>query len=321
MNNEEIFNLFRPLWGDIRDEDEFDIKKPLLAHYTSVDVLEKILEKEEIWLSNPLYMNDIEEVRFGLSQGIPLVLQSSDIRTACRTKERADRFAASFSHCSNVFAQEHLLDTYVLCCSEHDADDYDGPLSMWRGYGSQGNGVALVLDAGKISKTDGSAFALAKVFYGSGAERVTWLRNKIAEFARILATADVPDEGLYGAAHELFERIKTFALFTKHRGFREEREWRAVYIRNRDPQKQLDPMFSYSIGSRGIEPKLKLKLAAAPGVATADLSLTAIVDRLILGPSASTVLAKATVGRMLERFGKGDLKQKVHASAIPFRPR
>jgi hypothetical protein len=321
MNNEQLFSLFRPLWNDIRDEDEFDVKKPLLAHYTSVDVLEKILEKDEIWFSNPLYMNDIEEVRFGLSQGVPMVLQSPEIRAACKTKERADRFVASFSHCSNVFAAEHLLDTYVFCCSEHDVADYDGPLSMWRGYGSQGNGVAIVLDTAKIAKSDISAFALAKVFYGSGAERVAWLKKKIAEFAGILVAADLPDDSLYGAAHELFERIKSFALFTKHRGFLEECEWRAVYIRNRDPQKQLDSMFSYSIGPRGIEPRLKLKLAAAPGVTSADLSLAAIVDRIILGPSASSLLATATVGRMLERLGKGDLKQKLHASAIPFRVR
>jgi hypothetical protein len=41
----------------------------LLAHYTSIDVIEKILRSEEIWFSNPLFMNDLDEMRFGMLEG------------------------------------------------------------------------------------------------------------------------------------------------------------------------------------------------------------------------------------------------------------
>src|SRR5262249_26012047 len=41
----------------------------LLAHYTSVEIAEKILRDEEVWLSNPLYMNDLEEMRAGIGLG------------------------------------------------------------------------------------------------------------------------------------------------------------------------------------------------------------------------------------------------------------
>ncbi|SRR6266496_309844 len=43
---------------------------PLLAHYTSVQVAEQIIKNEEIWLSHPFYMNDLEELNFGMLQGI-----------------------------------------------------------------------------------------------------------------------------------------------------------------------------------------------------------------------------------------------------------
>jgi hypothetical protein len=43
---------------------------PLLAHYTSIHVAEQIIKNEVIWLSHPFYMNDFEELRFGMLQGI-----------------------------------------------------------------------------------------------------------------------------------------------------------------------------------------------------------------------------------------------------------
>jgi hypothetical protein len=68
MDEQEIMQRFQPLWADLRPEDTFAAKKPLLAHYTTIQTLEKILASNEVWFSNPLFMNDIEEVRFGILQ-------------------------------------------------------------------------------------------------------------------------------------------------------------------------------------------------------------------------------------------------------------
>jgi len=38
----------------------------LLAHYTSVTVVEQILRNDEVWFANPLYMNDLDEMRAGV---------------------------------------------------------------------------------------------------------------------------------------------------------------------------------------------------------------------------------------------------------------
>jgi hypothetical protein len=58
---------------------------------------------------------------------------------ACKTQERALLFKNHYTHCFNRFANEHVLDTYVFCLSNHSPDDNDGRLSMWRGYGANGN--------------------------------------------------------------------------------------------------------------------------------------------------------------------------------------
>ena len=49
--------------------------------------------------------------------------------------------------------------------------------------------------------------------------------------------------------------------------------------------------------SRGVELKLKLKIEAIPGLSETDLSLSKIVDRIILGPSLSSPLARGTINQ------------------------
>jgi DUF2971 family protein len=280
MNDEEIGKLFDPLFADLRGDDCFPTKRLLLTHYTSIVGLEAILRTNEVWLSNPLFMNDMEEVRFGIHTGARLFLGSSELESACQTKERFDLLKYWFNYYFNRFDSEHVLDTYVFCLSEHAEDDTDGRLSMWRGYGGNGNGAAIVFDTAKIAAREESPLIIAHVNYGTAQERENWLQRRIAEFAEILTKSDIPNDKLYIAAHYFFERLKLFAIFTKHRGFLEENEWRIVYMRDRDPAKVFDKMFSYWVGPRGVEPKLKLKIEAIPGLPETNLSLSDIVKAL-----------------------------------------
>jgi hypothetical protein len=127
------------------------------------------------------------------------------------------------------------------------------------------------------------------------------------------------DDKISIASYYFFERLKLFAIFTKHHGFMEENEWRVVYMRDRDTAHVFDRMFSYWVGPRGVEPKLKLKIEAIPGLPETNLTLAEIVDRIILGPSLSSPLARNTILKMLESLGRADLKDRVVSSTIPFR--
>jgi hypothetical protein len=319
MDNDTVVKLFQPLYSDLRPEEAFNVKKPLLAHYTTVQVLEKILDTSELWFSNPLFMNDLEEVRFGILQGNSLVMQSVEIAEACKTTERVSIFRHSFNHYISQFDMQHLFNTYVFCTSEHDAENNDGLLSMWRGYGANGNGAAIVFDTAKLTPRPDSPLIIGRVHYDTADARMAWLKNLLKRFAEILSTSAVPDGQLFLGAQSLFERIKLFALFTKHRGFMEEREWRVVYLPDRDTQKRLEPMFNYLISSRGIEPKLRFKVLPVPGVTSDDLSLNSLIDRIILGPSISSPLARSSVLRMFDLLKQSNLAPKLWASTIPFR--
>ena len=115
---------------------------------------------------------------------------------------------------------------------------------------------------------------------------------------------DIPDDKLYLAACAFLERLKVFALFTKHPGFKEEREWRIVYLPDRDKKKRIDPMLHYAVSHKGVEPKLKFKIGPLDGVTGEELSLETLVDHIILGPSAASYLAVHGIRRMLENRGR-----------------
>ena len=284
MNDNDVMQLFQPLYNDLRPEDAFHVKKPLLAHYTTIQVLEKILMNSEVWFSNPLFMNDLEEVRFGILEGYKLAMESDAIVKACETEERAQYFR-----------------------------------HWWRGYGADGDGVAIVIDTAQLDLIEKSPLIVASVDYATTEIRRGWLKNLVLMFASILSTSDIHTSKLNLAAYSLFERIKQFALFSKHHGFKEEQEWRIVYMPDRDRHNKLAPMFQYAIGGRGIEPKLKFKILPVEGVTAADMSLTKITERIILGPTISSPIAHAAVRRMFDLLNHPDLKPKLRASTIPFR--
>jgi hypothetical protein len=124
MNEQEILKLFLELTVDL-DDLRFAIEnRPLLAHYTSIDVLEKIMKTGELWFSNPLFMNDLEEVRFGVQQGARLFWQNQLVVDACGSPNRSQILAHAFSHYYNQFDQEHAFDTYVFCLSQHEPTKY-----------------------------------------------------------------------------------------------------------------------------------------------------------------------------------------------------
>ena len=319
MDDSVVIQSFNQLYADLRQEDAFHNKKPLLAHYTTIQVLESILSNNEIWFSNPLFMNDMDEVRFGVVQGNALVIGSNEIAKACETQERAELFKQWFTTYFNQFANQHVLNTYVFCMSEHEKDDNDGLLSMWRGYGANGGGVAIVFDTAQINAVENSPLIIARVNYDTTEARLAWLNNLLSVFGGILRVGNIPTEKLRLAAYALFERIKLFALFTKHQGFKEEREWRVVYMPERDAAKRMEPMFHYSIGPRGVEPKFRFKVLPVEGLTAADLSLTKITEQIILGPSVSSPMATATVLRMFDVLNQSGFKPKLRGSTIPFR--
>lgn len=314
--NEKIHST---LWSGYDENSEFPNKTPLLAHYTSINSFDCMVDGEELWFSNPLNMNDSDELIFGMNQGASGFKNNAALIRSCGSGQVFSRLLDIFDHYYNYFDENHVLDTYISCFSQHDAQDFDGALSMWRGYGADGNGISLVIDTAKIAPNRDSPIILAPVKYATSKERIEWIDQKVDQLAELLANVEKTDDVLNAIAWNWIERLKVFSLFTKHKGFEEEKEWRFVYLSDRDPEARFSNMFGYHISEEGVEPKLKLRLDRIPSD-NAPLSLQSLIDRVILGPTASSVLSMRSLKRMLEIKGRQGLSDKVYASSIPYRP-
>jgi len=320
MNFDETWSKYwHMLYSELEIEPDGASNSPLLAHYTSLSNLENILRNEQVWLSNPLFMNDLEEVRFGVSNGVDLVHRNNKLRSALGDETRAALFYNEIEKSLEHYGREHVLDLYVMCFSVHDREDVDGRLSMWRGYGSNGKGTAIVFDVSNIAETDDSPLALAPVEYASREKRKEKLEAKITQVAEFIATNEVPNEHLPDLANALFNRIALFAIFSKHDGFAEEQEWRLVYFKDRDPEGILSQFLSYVNGPQGLQPKLKLDVKPITGALSEGVIMDEIIDRIIVGPSASSPLTKVSAERMLRSLKKENLIPKLRLSSIPYR--
>jgi len=227
----------------------------LLAHYTSVPTIEQILRGNQIWLSNPLYMNDMQEMRAGTSLAVQKFPAAA--RAAGGSGARAEKLIAAYTHFFLHFDTTTAFDTYVFCLCRQKAGDTDGILSMWREYGSRGNGAAIVFNLEKVNFTPLNPLLIAEVTYASDAERTILLDDHLQEWVNITRSLNLPDDRLYIAAREAFIFTKTIALTTKHRGFEEEHEVRVIYNPDQDPRGYLKPCLDYHVVPRGVEPKLK----------------------------------------------------------------
>ncbi|WP_042875618.1 DUF2971 domain-containing protein [Cupriavidus necator] len=311
--------LAAPLWDDIDERKHLPLYRPLLAHYTSVDNLRNILTGEELWLSNPLSMNDHEEMYYGLQHGMQAINEHKDLYQTCEALGCYEAFMGQLRACRQRFDNEHALDTYVACFSEHDPqEDADGRLSMWRGYGGNGSGAALVFDTSQLNMSQESPLLIAPVEYMSREARLAWISRRLDLFTTTMQRLPINKDNAGMAANVLFQRLLQASLFSKHRGFSEEREWRVVYFPDRDQAGLLKSMFGYWIGPGGVQPKLKFRLAPLAGITDPNFGLDKLVHSIILGPTHNPLSQRATL-RMLE-LERPALAARLRTSSTPFRP-
>ena len=299
--------------------ENFPTTKPLISHYCSTATLESILKNRQIWFSNPLLMNDLDELRFGTLTGRQQFRSHDGLKQALVSQARYDNFRNCLEDYFDRFIRQGAFEVYIACFAQHGNEDNDGLLSMWRGYGANGNGACIVFDTQEMDEVEDSPLIIGRVEYASREKQIEQIDGIISVFAELLMANDVADEELRFAAFTLFERLLIFTLYTKHHGFHEEQEWRIVYMQHRDQKNLLANMLDYFIGPRGAEPKLKFDIAPLKGVTDNTLLIDKIVHKIILGPTSAADIHRLSVQRMLERIGRHALVPKLVSSTIPYR--
>ncbi|MBB6249521.1 DUF2971 domain-containing protein [Nitrospirillum iridis] len=323
MEKYEIQKLFYEHYDSIANLAAMEARPSLLAHYTSLSAIECILKSNEIWFANPLFMNDFQEVRFGFIEGRNLV--DRELMALAQVSDDARRrvpiFLNAFMHYFKDYDENRLFNLFIFCLSEFDRDSPDGRLSMWRGYGGNGSGAAIVFRTDFVNLNMASPFLICRVSYGTDEARLDRIRSIVTLAKEQVAGSLIPDDQLYVLAYETFHILRLFALTSKHHGFSEEREWRVIYLPERDTPDRLSEYLTYIVGKGGVEPRLRhpLKPINLPDGTTYDWSFEDVVDRILLGPSQATPLAIKGFAGMLKALKRDALVSKIAASQIPFR--
>jgi hypothetical protein len=287
------------------------------AHYTSAEAALSIIESKRVWMRNALCMPDYREVQLGMDYLRGFLNQGSN----------HDLFVSEFDQCASGAAQEALtrfdewerdirLDTYVSCISEHDSDeDAHGRLSMWRAFGS-GTRVAIVLRTPLLSNaTSGLRIIFSPVAYLNKAQAHGVIREVLKNVREKCDYLKSFDRRIITAY--ILTMLIAGVTCLKHEGFREEREWRAIYSPNRFESSLMKSCRKLVNGIPQIIYELPLDMTVSPDLN--DLDFSRVFDRLIIGPSPYPWVLYKTFAAALKDAGIDQASERVHVSGIPLR--
>jgi hypothetical protein len=311
--NEALFGYSIDRINQIMPSDRF-------AHYTRVDVVEKIIEaspsERSLWLRNAQGMNDFSEVSHGLQC-------FNEARNDWRLDSRFERVLNAISDgmaysiivplgLSEAYLAEN---TYLSSFSLHDREEsLSGKLSMWRAYGGPDN-VCLIFNTQPfVTPQSAWELVLSPVLYGGAVEfkqEFEALIQRLERCAKQLSSLDID------VVQANIARAIDFAvLSTKHHGFHEEREWRVIHQHSGlrpDPPSQI---VNFNGGSEKIY-HLPIENNDKGGIWGA--SLNEALDRIIIGPIANADHIQKQVVQMMGDAGLTNPENRVVHCGRPFR--
>jgi hypothetical protein len=287
------------------------------VHYTNAVAAMNIIRTREVWMRKSLAMNDFTEVRHGL-ECVDNSLNKGDSGKILReglnqiqdgTWEKVDKL---FQGWRNDFE----FHTYVFSISEHDSfEDRIGRLSMWRAYGESA-GVAFVVNGQPfVTISDALKAYTSPILYQNDTDFESSLDRvgqNIIEDRDFLKTLDCDQVVSYA-----FNTLRSAALFTKHPGFKEEKEWRVMYAPNFEHSSHLEKTVQVV---RGIpQPIYKLPLKDLPDEGLSGIEIPALIDRIIIGPVDSPFMIFEAFCDLLRDAGVPEPEKKIVISNIPLR--
>jgi len=302
------------------------------VHYTSVEAFSSILEHEQIWLRDVRAMNDTQEVQYGYSMIKEIIQQDTIKKKMFEAFNTYDDDIAKISQDSiNFFLKQgfesFLTEVFVTCLSIHQSPEDDhGRLSMWRGYNKGSTGVALIINRNIMNEESVLPVALSGVDYihkDTTEKKIIEIIDRIRDDR--LALSKIHQQMLYagqklGIWEYLMEALIYASVCIKHPGFKEEKEWRIIYMpRLRRRQMNLEE-YKYHRCINGTVQKIYAIPLDKETAKKTGISLDSIIDRIIIGPCKFPDVTREGIISMMEEKGICDAENRVAISGIPLRP-
>ncbi len=184
---------------------------------------------------------------------------------------------------------------------------------MWRAFGGTLAKVALVF---RVPAYSGGAEQLNIIF-----SPVAYMNEKEVHetFSTVIENIKANVDFLRTLDKQIvvanvFHMLLVGVTCLKHEGFKEEREWRAIYT----PKRTVSPLMISSTEVIGGVPQIIYQIPL-DGSASPELDLVSMFDRLIIGPSPYPWAMYDAFGDALAKGGVADAVTRVCVSGIPLR--
>jgi hypothetical protein len=274
----------------------------LLYHYTNAAGLIGILRSEKLWASDAWFLNDSMEIIYARDQMLAAIRRES-AKTEDPTRAKILRFTEETMRDPTG----HELPTLYVSCFCEDGD----LLSQWRAYGRE-QGFAIGFDPEVLQQIEVTQDARSRV-----RQKITdippyLLHVVYGEDPASIAISQAIETMGYGqsggghygvvAVNEVAWYVLPVLCRIKHPTFREEREWRLVYVIWYDQQEQIARFRPSSIG---IVPYIEVPLTPSA------------IRQIVLGPGNHLDTRRDGVKAMLRTLGRNEIE--VEASDSPLR--
>jgi hypothetical protein len=187
---------------------------------------------------------------------------------------------------------------------------------MWRAYGASDGGVAIFMNSAPfMAETDLLKAYSVPVSYVTddefreGLDQVIGDIEKAEDYIKCLEPETISEL--------VFWWLLFKAVSLKHPAFREEREWRIIYIPTVEQSDVIKAEVETVNGTPQIVQKIPLLNNAEKGLVGANLD--ALINRLIIGPSQFPVSIRDAFDAALTAEGVQDAWKRVEMSLIPLR--
>jgi hypothetical protein len=231
----------------------------VLWHYTDAEGAKGIIETQELWATDALFMNDPSELQL-VKAMFEHMTQDDDVLVPYLTTDtERDAFKAALNEELNGPASDFGI--YAVCfCEDGDL------LSQWRSYGRRGGGYALGLDGEAVESVSDATFPFSffKVVYDhkrhfEGAKSIL-----IEGLQPLLDFAPKDDDermsGVQMAGWLIGNRAAEFGCRIKHAAFEEEQEWRLLHRPNGGAVDRVEFPRCFRATERGLLPFVKINL-------------------------------------------------------------
>ena len=220
-SDEDFFSFHKVLLEQLQNElNAVQGKIPdRLYHYTNAKAFMDILQTNELWASNALFLNDAEEIETGLSIYRGIIEGSKQAKGITHSPRVQELFQASEVH-AYMLGQSAV---FVCCLSA-----VGNRLSQWRAYSRNGTGYSIEFDTAYLNVWfDKYRFPLLKVLYKPEEQSKLVLNTFVSFAVHIDSLSNSVWERDKSRLLEFFTNwIHHLLVSLKNAAFSEEEEWR-----------------------------------------------------------------------------------------------